>query len=108
VGAVRTRALKRVVQNLHLSTMLPIVWAVALYSTLIVSGYEWPSPQYDALETFLYEGRDLATSDISSIVGNCKVRGSPDSMVAAEWLRFVSRTGYSPFSYVLTCRQGLS
>jgi len=29
-------------------------------------------------------GRDLATSDLSSIVGNYKVRGSPDSMVAAE------------------------
>jgi hypothetical protein len=77
-------------QNLDLSTMLLIVWAVALYSTLFVSGYEWPSPQYDALETFLYEGRDLATNDISSIVGNCKFRVGPDSMVAAEWLRFVS------------------
>jgi len=70
--------------------MLPIVWVAALYSTLFASGYEWPSSQYDALETFLYEGRDLATSDISSIVGDCKVRVGPDSMVAAEWLRFVS------------------
>jgi len=73
--------------------LLPVVWAVhvALYlTTPFVSGYEWPSPQYDALETFLYEGRDLATNDISSIVGNCKVRGTPNSLVAAEWLRFVS------------------
>ncbi|KIM38450.1 hypothetical protein M413DRAFT_241815 [Hebeloma cylindrosporum] len=70
--------------------MIPIVWTVAFLPTLtlFVLGYEWPSPQYDALETFLYEGRDLATSDISSIVGNCKLRSSPDSMVAAEWLRF--------------------
>jgi hypothetical protein len=79
--------------------MLPIVLAVAIYSTPFVSGYEWPSPQYDALERFLYEGRDLATSDISSIIGNCKVRGSPDSMVAAEWLRFVSCTIFGSFFF---------
>jgi hypothetical protein len=60
------------------STLFVIRQAVRL------SGYEWPSPQYDALETFLYEGRDLATSDIFSIVWNCKVRGSPDSTVAAK------------------------
>ena len=46
--------------------MLPIIWAVALHSTLFVSGYE------------------------CSIVGNCEVRVGPDSMVAAEWLCFVS------------------
>ena len=50
-----------------------------------MSGYEWPLPQYDALA----EGHDLATSDISS-VGNSEVRVGPDSMVAVEWLCFVS------------------
>ena len=70
--------------------MFPIIWAVAIHSGLFVSGYEWPSPQYDALETFLYEGRDLATNTITAISENCKVRGLPDSVVAAEWVRFVS------------------
>jgi hypothetical protein len=70
--------------------MLPVVWAVALHSGLFVSGYSWPSPQYDALETFLYEGRDLSAKSISAIGENCKVRGLPDSVVAAEWVRFVS------------------
>jgi len=70
--------------------MLPILWAVALHSGLSVAGYEWPSPQYDALETFLYEGRDLGTKPIAEIAENCKLRVLPNSVVAAEWVRFVS------------------
>ncbi|KAF8963750.1 heme peroxidase [Flammula alnicola] len=59
-------------------------------SSLIVSGYQWPSPQYDALEGFLYEGGDRVSGDvkISEIAANCRNRTSPDSNVAAEWLRF--------------------
>ena len=88
--------------------MLPIVLAVAIYSTPFVSGYEWPSPQYEALETLLYEGRDFTSSDISSIAENCKVRGSPDSMVVAEWLRFVSCTIFGSFFFqALQCYQGI-
>jgi hypothetical protein len=77
--------------------MLPIVWTVAIHSGLFVSGYEWPSPQYDALETFLYEGRDLGTNTIASIAENCKLRVLPNSVVAAEWLRFVSSFVSMPF-----------
>lgn len=53
-------------------------------------GYHWPSPQYDALEAFLYEGERADGSNMASIVHPCKTRSATQASVAAEWLRFVS------------------
>ncbi|KDR70676.1 hypothetical protein GALMADRAFT_880845 [Galerina marginata CBS 339.88] len=53
-----------------------------------VSNYMWPSPQFDAIERFLYEGTNVFGSAISALADNCQKRqGPPSSTVAAEWLR---------------------
>lgn len=66
---------------------------LALYLYLSVfthlsSAYTWPSPQYDALEGLLYEGRKSDNSSLSSIVHPCRKRVGTLASVAAEWLRF--------------------
>lgn len=66
---------------------------LALYLCLSVfthlsSAYTWPSPQYDALEGLLYEGRKSDGSSLSSIVHPCRKRTGTLASIAAEWLRF--------------------
>ncbi|KDR70797.1 hypothetical protein GALMADRAFT_102888 [Galerina marginata CBS 339.88] len=55
------------------------------------SAYTWPSPQYDALEKFLYEGVDINGAPVGTITRGCTKRGNigpqNQSTVAAEWLR---------------------
>jgi hypothetical protein len=55
-----------------------------------LSQYNWPSPQYDALEGLLYEGRRADGSSLASIVNPCRYRPDTNASIAAEWLRFVS------------------
>ncbi|KAF9532211.1 L-ascorbate oxidase [Crepidotus variabilis] len=57
-------------------------------SASAASSYKWPSPQYDALETLLYEGRRSDGSSLSSLVAPCRKRASTGTSVPAEWLRF--------------------
>ncbi|KAF5358167.1 hypothetical protein D9756_001335 [Leucocoprinus leucothites] len=52
------------------------------------SAYRWPSPQYDALETFLYEGQRGDGSNLASLVHPCRKRTGTMASIAAEWLRF--------------------
>jgi len=63
---------------------LALVWL--LQSSL---AYQWPSPQYDALETFLYQGQRSDGSNLASLVHPCRKRTGTMASVAAEWLRFV-------------------
>ncbi|KAF8643780.1 hypothetical protein AX16_008799 [Volvariella volvacea WC 439] len=65
------------------SLVLPIFLTIPA-----ATGYRWPSPQYDALETFLYEGIRADGSSMASLVHPCKTRPSTRASVAAEWLRF--------------------
>ncbi|KAF8163504.1 heme peroxidase [Crassisporium funariophilum] len=68
-----------------------IPWSLQLYLAVILispaTGYKWPSPQYDALEALLYEGRRLDGSNFASIQHPCKTRGGSRSSIGAEWLR---------------------
>ncbi|KAF9480740.1 heme peroxidase [Pholiota conissans] len=60
--------------------------ASAFLST--VAAYTWPSPQYDALEEFLYEGIDKTGVPIATLASGCLSRlfnGGPT--INAEWLR---------------------
>ena len=70
--------------------MLP---TTALYLLSLVptfaSAYTWPSPQYDALEGLLYEGRRSDGSSLASLVHPCRKRTGTLASIAAEWLRFV-------------------
>lgn len=59
------------------------------------NAYQWPSPQYDAVETLLYEGRRSDGSSLSSLVAPCRKRAGTGSSVPAEWLRFVRITYYT-------------
>ncbi|KAG6820644.1 hypothetical protein H0H93_013843 [Arthromyces matolae] len=52
------------------------------------SNYTWPSPQYDALEQLVYEGRRADGSSLATIVHPCKFRTDTNASIAAEWLRF--------------------
>ncbi|TFK42386.1 heme peroxidase [Crucibulum laeve] len=56
-------------------------------STSSILGYQWPSPQYDALEGFLYEGRRFDGSNMASIQHPCKKRSGTQASIGAEWLR---------------------
>lgn len=60
--------------------------AITLW-TLHSTGYQWPSPQYDALETFLYEGRRYDGSNMASLQHPCKTRSDTGASIGAEWLR---------------------
>ncbi|KAF8151527.1 heme peroxidase [Crassisporium funariophilum] len=55
-----------------------------------VSAYQWPSPQYDALEGFLYEGQGFNLLNLASVVTSCRARSNAPnaSTIAAEWVRF--------------------
>jgi len=61
-----------------------------------VSAYQWPSPQYDALETLLYEGRRSDGSNLASTQHPCKLRGSTRGHIGAEWLRLVRTPSTRP------------
>ncbi|PFH51753.1 hypothetical protein AMATHDRAFT_58608 [Amanita thiersii Skay4041] len=50
--------------------------------------YKWPSPQYEALEGYLYEGRRSDGSNLAAIVHPCRKRQGTLSSIPAEWLRF--------------------
>ncbi|KAF8912080.1 L-ascorbate oxidase [Gymnopilus junonius] len=52
------------------------------------SAYTWPSPQYDALEGLLFEGRRSDGSSLSSIVHPCRKRTGTLASIPAEWFRF--------------------
>lgn len=68
----------------------------ALQTTLLLgslfhfsSAYRWPSPQYDNLEMFLYEGQRGDDSNLASLVHPCRKRTGTMASIPAEWLRFV-------------------
>ncbi|KAF8171262.1 heme peroxidase [Pholiota molesta] len=69
---------------------LPLLTAcLVLVSANLARGYQWPSPQYEALESFLWEGGDSRVgNEISILVADCRTRGDPLSSVGAQWLRF--------------------
>ncbi|KXN91499.1 Putative L-ascorbate peroxidase 6 [Leucoagaricus sp. SymC.cos] len=68
-----------------LAKSLTLAW---LLYTQLSAGYKWPSPQYDALETFLYEGQRGDGSNLASLVHPCRKRTGTMASIAAEWLRF--------------------
>ncbi|KAM6500266.1 L-ascorbate oxidase [Amanita muscaria] len=57
-----------------------------LFSSVL--GYQWPDPQYEQLEQFLYEGRRADGSNLASLVHPCRKREGTLSSIGAEWLRF--------------------
>ncbi|KAF8635531.1 hypothetical protein AX17_003914 [Amanita inopinata Kibby_2008] len=62
-----------------------------LFVSLVASqtlGYKWPSPQYEALEAYLYEGRRPDGSNMASLVHPCRKRQGTLTSIPAEWLRF--------------------
>ena len=76
--------LRRASGSVRASLFLVISWW-----TLRSTGYQWPSPQYDALEGFLYEGRRYDGSNMASLQHPCKTRSDTGASVGAEWLRLV-------------------
>lgn len=72
---------------------LPLFVAVNLLSLLSFPlsalSYTWPDPQYDVLESLLYEGRRSDGSNLASLVHPCRKRAGTMASVPAEWLRFV-------------------
>jgi hypothetical protein len=71
---------------------LPLLtaWLVLVFSG-IARGYQWPSPQYEALESFLWEGGDSRVGfPLSLLVTACRTRSDSPGSVGAQWLRFVS------------------
>ncbi|KAF9448021.1 L-ascorbate oxidase [Macrolepiota fuliginosa MF-IS2] len=68
-----------------LKTALLLGW---LLQAQLASAYSWPSPQYEALETFLYEGQRGDDSNLASLVHPCRKRTGTGASIAAEWLRF--------------------
>jgi hypothetical protein len=75
---------------MHQRLPLFTAWLVVASSGL-THGYQWPSPQYDSLESFLWEGGDNRVGNtVSDLVAGCRMRGDPLSSVGAQWLRFVS------------------
>ncbi|KAG2019903.1 cytochrome c peroxidase [Coprinopsis cinerea AmutBmut pab1-1] len=73
--------------RLQLSTTTTLAVLLSTFSTLS-SAYTWPSPQYDALEALIYEGRTTAGSSLTALVHPCKKRVGTLASVPAEWLRF--------------------
>ncbi|KAF8185395.1 heme peroxidase [Pholiota molesta] len=73
---------------MHQRLPLFTAWLVVASSGL-THGYQWPSPQYDSLESFLWEGGDDRVGNtVSDLVAGCRMRGDPLSSVGAQWLRF--------------------
>ena len=69
----------------RLAKVLPLLAAV-------VNAYQWPSPQYDALELTLYEGQSPTGQVPAAITVDCESRVSQDGPpIGAEWLRLVNR-----------------
>jgi len=70
---------------------LPLVFLLYLLPLFSHSAcaYTWPSLQYDAVETLLYEGQRSDGSSLSSLVAPCRKRVGTGASVPAEWLRFV-------------------
>ncbi|KAF9481494.1 heme peroxidase [Pholiota conissans] len=66
---------------------IPFFLSVALLASSSATAYTWPSPQYDALEKLLYEGRRLDGQSMSDLASGCKARPGGGN-VAAQWLRF--------------------
>lgn len=85
--SLATHLASYVLAMLHLRFYITIVLSLAASS---ISQYQWPSPQYDALEGLLYEGRRSDGSSLASIVNPCRYRSDTNASIAAEWLRFVS------------------
>ncbi|KAG6827360.1 hypothetical protein H0H92_012098 [Tricholoma furcatifolium] len=71
-----------------LHSRLRLSLLLSLAATCLADNYTWPSPQYDALEQMLYEGRRPDGSSIANIVHPCKFRTNTNASIAAEWLRF--------------------
>ncbi|EKM82462.1 hypothetical protein AGABI1DRAFT_111078 [Agaricus bisporus var. burnettii JB137-S8] len=61
--------------------------ALLLQAQLSLAAYHWPSPQYDALETFMYEGQRGDGSNLASLVHPCRKRSGTNASVPAQWLR---------------------
>lgn len=76
----------------HPTTMISrnTLCTVLLSSTVLCSAYQWPDPQYEALERLLYEGTDINNLPTSILTNSCGRRVTNGSPVAAEWLRLVS------------------
>ncbi|TFK30208.1 heme peroxidase [Coprinopsis marcescibilis] len=53
----------------------------------LAAGYKWPSPLYDSLEGFLFEGRRRDGSNMATLQHPCKVRTGTQASIGAEWLR---------------------
>ncbi|PPQ93259.1 hypothetical protein CVT25_015257 [Psilocybe cyanescens] len=68
----------------HFASSLYLLSLLAPFSF----AYTWPSPQYDALEGLLFEGRRSDGSSLASLVHPCRKRGATLASVPAEWLRF--------------------
>lgn len=66
--------------------------------TSAAAAYTWPSPQYDALERLLFEGRRSDGSNLASIVHPCRKRTGTLASIGAEWLRFVGVVNLFHFS----------
>ena len=84
---------------LHLPFHLVIFLSL---STSSLAQYQWPSPQYDALEGLVYEGRRADGSSLAAIVNPCRYRPATNASIAAEWLRFVSISFSRPEDIVHT------
>ena len=71
---------------------LRAVYFTALVASFVPapSAYQWPDPQYEALERLLYEGTDINDNPTSILTNSCGTRVANGSPVAAEWLRLVS------------------
>lgn len=68
----------------------------AYVSCTLAASYHWPSPQYDALEALLYEGKSPSGFNAGNLGNNCVTRNTgrappTKSSIAAEWVRLVSR-----------------
>ena len=75
--------------------------ASVLFAKVAVSAYTWPSPHYDALEEFLYEGIDKSGIPIATLASGCISRlfeGGPS--INAEWLRLVCISFSLRYSYI--------
>jgi len=82
-------------------SLLSLIAATPLFA----DAYTWPSPQYDALESQLFEGRAPDFLNVAKATAACQRRDktSTSSPVAAEWIRLVSLRRYF-ITYSLTHR----
>ncbi|KAF7300623.1 Peroxidase [Mycena chlorophos] len=71
------------------STLTTAALLLSAFTSLASAAYQWPSQPYDDLEDFIYSGQRPDGSSMSSLVASCKLRGTTNTTVAAEWTRFV-------------------